>query len=452
VLQLFDDEITSANPEPNSMQQSGWLQRYHVFLIFVLSLFGNNLNRSCRAFHTVGTTNEIQPTIHQSRVLTPKMTATPSVMKVGLPVGGDIFNLDQWQAGGITSFSQTCFAEYWHDLPSIVSDTERSDNKDDDIASAAIVMDPYNFRHRMAMEKCLIEHTGGESIWGSMGDVKCSKHTRWGYAAQLDWQYRSGRFEDPSKWQDDDAPFDQITTKTDTISKRSWWGKMNLSFSVASYCGAADAGLVPPISLSDESVSNDVGFQTCVGIWKKFWETDHVAFVASYSSSKDEEERQTLTVALYRALWATHTDIIKSSVQQGKDLEVILPKEDRNAGLGWCTMVELLSATNWPLLSLDSLCKFGAGYLPTARIAGPRTLQWLKENRRMEYTTANSLYQLKDAPEKAMSIACGFFGRVARWRFAMNNLPRSLHVLTHGNPVQKILALSRVVILAAFPR
>lgn len=375
------------------------------------------------------------------------MVATTTVKKDGLEEVAQKFDLDRWQAGGITSFSQTCFAEYWDDLPSIVSDVE-SDNEDDIIA--AVVVDPYKFRHRMALEKYLIEHTGGESIWGSTGDVKCSEHPRWGYAAQLDWQYSSGRLEDPYKWQDD-APFDEIT-KTDKISKRSWWGKMNLNFCVAAYCGACEAGLVPSVSLSDESVSNDVGFQTCVGIWKKFWENDYMAFVTSHSSSKGEEERLTLTVEMYRALWATHTDIIKSSLQQCQDLRVILPKEDRDVGLGWVNMVELLSATNWSLLSLDSLYKFGCGYLPSVRLAGPKTLMWLKANRRMEYTTVNSLYKLMDTPEKTMSIACGFFGRVARWRFAMNNLPRSLHVLTHGNPVQKILALSRVVVLAAFPR
>ena len=427
------------------MQQRGWLQQDILFLIFALSLFGNNnFNLSCRAFHTVGTVTKRQHTIHQNRGLTPKMVATPTVKKDVLEAA-EKFDVGKWQAGGITSFSQTCFAEYWQDLPPIVSDADAdADNEDDNSIAAVIVVDPYNFRHRMAMEKYLIEHTGGESIWGSMSDVKCSKHPRWGYAAQLDWQYRSGRFDDPSK--------SQITKVTDAISKRSWWGKMNLNFCVAAYCGAAEAGLVPAVSLSEESVSNDDGFQTCVGIWKKYWETGHVAFVAAHSSSKNEEERLTLMVAMYQAIWATHTDIIRSSLQQCKDLEAILPKEDRDIGLGWANMVELLSATNWPLLSLDSLCKFGGGYLPTLRLTGPKTLQWLKEHRRMEYTTVKSLYQLKAASEKSMSMACGFFGRVVRWRFAQNNLPRSLHVLTHGNPIQKILALSRVIVLAALPR
>merc|ERR1719162_857269 len=113
-----------------------------------------------------------------------------------------------------------------------------------------------------------------------------------------------------------------------------------------------------------------------------------------------------------------HTDIIKISLQHGKDLHNICPEEDRGVGLGWCNMVKLLHATNWPLLSLDDLEKFGGGYLPSVRLAGPKTLQWLKTNRGMEYTTVTTLYQLMDAPEKTMNRACRFFARVSRWRFA----------------------------------
>jgi len=240
-----------------------------LFLVFVLSLF-DKFALSCRAFRLVGTKRR---QILHSKALpsrpTPKMAISDesgtAVKNDGLVV--ENFDLGRWQAGGINSFSKTCFAEYWDDLPSVVSDA------DNDNEEAVLVVNPYDFRHRMALQKYLIEHTGGESIWGTTGEARCSKHPIWGYAAQLDWMHRSGRFEDPSEWQDD-APFDGIT-KSNTISKRSWWGYMNLGFSVASYCGAAEAGLVPSVSFSNKSVANDVVFQTCVGLWKDFWENDH---------------------------------------------------------------------------------------------------------------------------------------------------------------------------------
>ena len=123
---------------------------------------------------------------------------------------------------------------------------------------------------------------------------------------------------------------------------------MNLKFSVACYFGAAEAGLVPRVSLSDDTVTNDVGFQRCVEIWKSFWENDHSAFMDLCSTSKDEEEVEELTYVMYKALWATHTDIVKTGLKYSdiEGLNTIVPKEDRDVGFGWCNMVELLSATN----------------------------------------------------------------------------------------------------------
>ena len=297
----------------------------------------------------------------------------------------------------------------------------------------------------MALQKSLIQDTGGEAVWGEEGIASCSQHPIWGYAAQLDWQYRSGRFKDPSEWQDDTGVVVFERNTNTTISKRSWWGYMNLDFSVACYRGAADAGLVPKIVLTDETVLTDDGFRNCVGIWKNFWDY----YKVSLPSSRITEDQ---THALYRELWKTHTGITKTGIHHAKELEAFLPKQDRDAGHGWGAMVELLAATNWPLLSLDALCKFGCGYLPSVRLAGPKTLRWMKKNRPMEYTTVTTLHQLTTTPPTSIHRACLFFGRVARWRFAVNNLPRSLHVLTHGNPIQKTLALLRVTLIAALPR
>ena len=72
-------------------------------------------------------------------------------------------------------------------------------------------------------------------------------------------------------------------------TKKSWWGYMNLDFYVALYCGAAEAGVVPTISFSDNSLQDDVGFQTCVELWKGFWENDHATFLASCTSMNKEE-------------------------------------------------------------------------------------------------------------------------------------------------------------------
>jgi hypothetical protein len=465
---------------------------------FVLFLFLVYLD-CCDSLHFVGIGIRIsqqrrrrqqQQRIHSSKIILPSILVSilkqqqqqqqrqqPSKRKAKTPIimmmknldetetitdSSSDFDLDRWQAGGddvITSFSQTCFNEYWSTLPSIIA----NDNNN--------VVNPYDFSHRMAIGKYLIENTntGGEEIWGSSGNSflhgYSSKHWFWGYLTQMDWQHRSGRFLNPLEWQQDNNNDNNDNNDNNKISKLSWWGYMNLDLSIAVYCGAAEAGLVPKITLLDSDndtlLKDDIGFQKCVQIWKDFWMNDHAAFILNSNERNkrkkedddDDDEEQSMLV-LYQSLWKTHTEIIEIGLQYGKELQDILPKEDRNVGLGWCNMVELLSATSWPLLSLDSLCKFGCGYLPTKRLGpnGSQTVQWMKINRPMEYTTINSLYQLKDTPENIMNIACTFFARVSRWKVARNKLPRTLHILSHGNLIQKCLSLSRVIILAIIPK
>jgi len=374
------------------------------------------------------------------------------------------FDLDLWQAGGLTSFSQTPFAEHWATLPSIV--VENGDGR----KTASIPVDAYDFRHRMALVRNLIEceEMGGEAVWGK----DFAEHWLWAYLSMLDWQRRSGRFEDPATWEDvvvlPPEPFDHTQTSQGdkghsyAISKNSWWGYMNCNLSVGVYCGAAEAGLVPPIELSDPSVGVDPGFRINVGIWKEWWATDHAEFVAVCLALEGEDDdndektkRNKKKLAyrkLYESVWRIHTDIINVGVEHSKGLQARLPREDLDVGLGWCNMLEFLSATNWPLLSLESLYTFGCGYLPTLRLAGPNTVEWLRQNRDFEHRTVQSLHTLVRTSPKARGLFCAFFGRLSRWEFARNKLPTTLHVLTHGNPLRKCLALTRAMVLAAVPR
>ena len=96
-------------------------------------------------------------------------------------VGSSVpFDPSQWRKGGISTFEQTCFAQYWNDLPNVIAN---------DGESSLIVVDPFDFRHRMTLGKYIIENTGSERIWGK----EFTGHWCWGYLAQLDWQWRSGR-------------------------------------------------------------------------------------------------------------------------------------------------------------------------------------------------------------------------------------------------------------------
>ena len=64
--------------------------------------------------------------------------------------GNRSFDIDRWQRGGMTSFAETCFAEYWDSI------------NPDKIMRQAV--DPFSFEHRMALGQYLIENTGGEAL------------------------------------------------------------------------------------------------------------------------------------------------------------------------------------------------------------------------------------------------------------------------------------------------
>jgi hypothetical protein len=362
------------------------------------------------------------------------------------------FDLDRWQQGGLTSFSQTCFAEYWYKMNReriipIDFGTNYSGQKKE-----ILTVDPFSFHHRMALGKFLIEHTGGEEIWGK----DFSQHWFWAYLAQLDWQRRSGRLQNPSIWnvKDDIQTFEKAKSfcKDDTISEQSWWGFMNLQFSVAVYCGAVEAGLVPVIQLKNPSVETNIGFQHCVQHWKIFWDTSHQDFVTAVKNSTKAELKKRALVKLYQQLWKTHTSVVLSGVSHGKQLEGILSEEERNMGLGWCNMVELLAAMSWMFLSLDALSKFGVGYLPTMRIAGPETVEWIKVHRPKEYVTIQNLSKLRETSPETMERMCGFWSRVTRWGFQRDTMPWDLDVLNYGNGFSKIMALAKILTFAIAPQ
>jgi len=89
------------------------------------------------------------------------------------------FDMKSWQDGGLTSFSQTCFAEYWETLPSnlILVDSDANPNGEGTNNDLAIEVDPYNFKHRMALGKYIIEHTGGGGARGTASGISGSTST-----------------------------------------------------------------------------------------------------------------------------------------------------------------------------------------------------------------------------------------------------------------------------------
>lgn len=385
--------------------------------------------------------------------------ATTSMSTTGRKV-----DIRRWQDGGLTSFSETCFAEYWTELPlppNLVLDYEGDDSLGTGTTSASVAnkVNPYNFKHRMALGKFLIENTGCVSVWGDGFGM----HWYWGYLAQLDWQWRSGRLSDPFSIKA------QVHQDFDcNISRKAWFGYMNLNFSVAVYRGAAQAGAVPDISLSvidapnefgaNPDVEADPGFLKCVSIWEAFFRGPHATFLHHYDPKLIcKEERQQLVDDLYVELWSTHTQIIQASLPHARPLESFMPDLERKFGLGWCHMVELLASMRFTLLSLDALMEHGAGYLPSRILdnEGGVHMTWLLENRKDEYNAAIQMMDLHKATPRELSLMCGFIRRFCRWEGERQKMPITMKILTkqgEANFMKKFFVVGRMFIKVVLPK
>lgn len=329
------------------------------------------------------------------------------------------FDLKNWQEGGISSFSQTCFAEYWDSLPDIHENSH---------------VDPYSFRGRMTLGKCIIEKTGKHD--------KASNHWFWGYLTQLDWQWRSGRLSSQSN-------DNEVKEREDAISGDSWFGYMNLNFCVSIYQAAEKVGLVPRvifIGSHKDFVENNAGYLACVGIWRTFWEDSHKEYVNKFGKPGTEKA----LVTLYSELWLTHTHILKASLPNAKEMEAILPELERNFGQGWCHTVELLAAMRYTLLTLHALMENGAGYLPT-RILNEDSLSWLKENREDEYNAACEIIGLQTATPEKLSMICGFYRRLTNWEWERQQMPKTAKLLRKGSSLQKSVVLMRILLKVMLP-
>jgi len=206
-------------------------------------------------------------------------------------------NIDwtSWRAGGqqmtLENFQKTPLAEYWKDL-----------------ATQPLASDDI-----LGRQACYAKLMGMQPIAQLFGDSQVyglpTKHFFWGYVAQLDWQWRTGRLGDE---------------KT-SISPQSWWGAMNYTLSVLPLAAAVDSGLIP--------------LEEVKGV--DFTEADRVELAAA------------------RAAWA---QLWRTLEARAKTPEPLTTEELDDLG-GWGSFVTLLAAVRFRT-DLDFVLSTGVGYLP----------------------------------------------------------------------------------------
>jgi len=364
------------------------------------------------------------------------------------------FNFDAWQTGqgakcSTFNLNDTCFDEYWSNVQDL-ADTNGT------------AIDGYSFLGRMAVVKHLIFGLDPAHLW-ERRDTTChfrEWHWLWGYACQMDWQHRSGRLLIGAS---------QMTEK-DRISKDSWWGYMNFCFSVCIFVGAQRAGIttmnIEFDIVSTSLLENDKCVQQCVGAWEHLFNNGYIEFKDSIHDNVSDETFRQHSFQFHQAVWEAHTSVIECVV--GLDTQntinpimpemlCLLTEAERNFGLGWCRMVDILAACCFPT-DLVTLKQDGAGFLPIQIVSdeGYQTFQKtpsaLSKMEQMRYTSVKSTHELYGAPESALFIAGLFMKRVVQTNSVRRSMPRIVNGLTHGTIGEKVYNLLRVLALFVRPR
>ncbi len=328
------------------------------------------------------------------------------VMKSDCSVNTYELDLDAWQSGqgpdAAISLEGTPFAGYWEDLPSLIipKPTGSSSTFDEDGGKdhpITLAVDGYSFRGRMSVYRFLIFLADGEqhsvSLWQRSTSLR-EFHWLWAYAAQLDWQHRSGRL---SSLVTAKEPTQDTSTKTtphpDRIDVNSWWGYMNFSFSVAILLALEKTGwlsetlggekktpvLIQLDPVSQELVDNDVCVQKCIAAWENMFRHAYAEYRSIILGNREISQKEYLNARfhLQKEVWKAHTAVI-DGCDGGERYEALvsqMPMPEELFARGWARMVSILAAACFPM-DLITLKKDGAGFLPLQIISNSTWQEW----------------------------------------------------------------------------
>ena len=247
----------------------------------------------------------------------------------------------------IKEYMNDKFSNYpplWDDVKELNKDNFEIDT------NGAIVINPWDYLHRQALYKHLIENLN-DCIWlNNDSDKQYPGNIIWGLALQHGWQYRSGRL---------------LTNGTSTIiDKNAWWGCMNYYLSIIPYLGAMNNKLVPEISIKLSDTDFCTSYESCVEVtqpWEdffKFLKTDMV---------ECNTQRRTLDLHFHTPLvnrldfnltsrmesvldflWKAHIGSINYAKPKFvKQLEM-MSKPEGMFGSSWAQLVDLIAESRLP--------------------------------------------------------------------------------------------------------
>lgn len=213
------------------------------------------------------------------------------------------------------------------------------------------VVDPFDYRQRLAIYKLLIDATNPNYLCGEENEL----NVFWGYVFRYAWQWRSGRLRLPN-------------TPEGRIDPNSMWGYGNYSLSVIPCIAAIQAGLIPemeilpPYAASAVEYASSGGrngdfyvparFLDAVKTWREFF---HL-IQRTQPGSDLEPLRFELWKAHYRSLTAAEDGIRTLGAQYAS-------RNETDFLIGWIRMVDFLGSAAWRT-DLIFMLENGLGTLP----------------------------------------------------------------------------------------
>lgn len=260
-------------------------------------------------------------------------------------LNSDLTTFPYWRGGGFGSVGNTPLATFMEENKLVACDAD-------------------SFVGRLTIYETLMNATPMYRLDNIKNDFgSTTLHFLWGFAAQLEWQCRSGRLIYPQK-----EPMSNTVHLVasgglqyyDAIDTKSWWGRMNFALCVPIYKGAERAGIVLPFSTDDikgSYMDTMEDYEEVVDEWASLWR--EMISEGGYSSGYDDVEIDKLRCSIWRA----HKKTLDKASLLNEKYYNLLPPNEQIFAKGWIRFVEFLVVARWRT-DISVINQEGAGYLP----------------------------------------------------------------------------------------
>lgn len=296
---------------------------------------------------------------------------------------------------------QAPIADLWHAIPELNNE-----------------VDPFDARHRMAVYKLLIDGTNQKGIFGKCNEFNCF----WGYAFQMHWQWRSGRYK-----------LDAETPKY-YIEPDSIWSYSNYSLSIIPMIAAVQVGLLPFINLIPPRSATKVEFarsdaQTQTYTVPAVFEKALAEWRALFEAIKQAPPGADIEPIRFQ-LWHAHGLCLKATADGDKILGTRYSRMELDFLSGWVRMVDFLASAAWRT-DLEYMTTNGLNVLPERLLKDSDIPGQVPDMNAEVNSNLKSMFALVRLPEWRFNINLLMWKRAMRTRSARDNVLDMLAATFH---------------------